>query len=286
MSGLLDQLDEHVRFWHIQSGIVQIDFHLHEGCEIYYLLAGDVRYFVEGAIYPLAVGSVIITNHREIHKPTFTSDATYERAFLQFDPQYIRQFNSECCDLLACFYEREKGEQNHIVLTKADSVTLGLLMRRYEQWQKNPQAGAAQMKLAALLEILLFVNERFKSQKNKVMSIAVHKKLTATLNFIEHHLTQDLSLAALERELYINRYYLSKLFKRHVGSTIHEYITYKRIGFAKQLLADGCSVSEACERSGFSDYTSFLKMFKRTVGVLPKDYPTSQRPRSSLFSAE
>jgi len=282
--GLLEDIDEQVQFTHHKSGIVHIDFHLHDGCEIYYLLSGDVQYFVEGSIYPLAIGELVITNPQEIHKPTFASATEYERIFIQFNPRYIAQFNTSSYDLLRCFYARQKGEHNRISLTKVESTALSLLFRRYEQLLVAPTEAAQQLKLCCLLELLVLINQQYESHKNHVIRIAVHDKLASALDYIERHIREDLSLATLERELYISRYYLSKLFKRHIGNTIHEYIIYKRIVLAKQALEQGHSVAEARELSGFADYTSFLKMFKRTVGVLPKDYPQNTSRFDTLMN--
>lgn len=267
----LDDWDKHVEFAHLKSAVPNIDFHLHERCEIFFLLSGDVNYFVEKSIYPMASGDLVITNPVEIHKPTFASDAEYERIFIQFNPAFIAQFNASSCDLLNCFFQRPKGQANRIPLTKVESAELLLLLKKYEQ-QMTATVAVQPLKLAYLLEILVFLNERFDQQEKHLPSQSVHDKLLAVLEYIELHLTDELSLNVLERELFINRYYLSKLFKKHIGNTIHQYITYKRIAVAKTYLSEGRSVTEAREMSGFTDYTSFLKLFKRTVGVLPKNY--------------
>ncbi|MFD1677905.1 AraC family transcriptional regulator [Alicyclobacillus fodiniaquatilis] len=270
--GHLTNFDHHVEYSHTRGDIPKIDFHLHDRCELYFLLAGDVRYFVEKNIYPLSVGDFIMTNPDEIHTPAFASAATYERIFIQLDPRYISQFDSGSYQLLRCFYDRKKGENNKIPLTKVETAELAMLFKRYEQLVKSPPPAANQLKLCCLIEILVFINQRFADHKNHNLSFEVHQKLSPVLDYIDHHLNEDLSLNTLEKELFINKYYLSKLFKKHIGSTLHEYIIYKRLSMAKRYLIEGCSVAEAQEKSGFTDYTSFLKMFKRTVGILPKDY--------------
>lgn len=271
---LLDAMDRQISYMHQVSGPLQIDFHLHDGCEIYLLLAGDVRYFVEGTMYALSPGDLVITNPVEIHKPTFTSDARYERIYLQFDARFVDSFSTASTDLLRCFYDRPKGVGNRLPHALVEAAGVLPLLRRYGELLRGEsgEAGRAQRQLACLLELLTVLGGEYERAGQHPLSVAVHEKLSAALTWIDVHLAEDLSLGTLERELFIDRFYLSKLFKRHVGSTIHAYIIYKRIVLAKQLLAAGCSVAEARERSGFTDYTSFLQMFKRTVGVLPKDY--------------
>ena len=54
--------------------------------------------------------------------------------------------------------------------------------------------------------------------------------------------------------------------------TINKYITAKRIAHAKDHLIQGYSVSEACEKCGFNDYSNFLKAFTKAVGITPGKY--------------
>ena len=66
--------------------------------------------------------------------------------------------------------------------------------------------------------------------------------------------------------------YLSRLFKSETGTTINKYLTARRISIAKAKLTAGCSVSDACEQSGFNDYTNFVQAFTKMVGITPKKY--------------
>lgn len=271
---LLDDYEDKVHFSHTRSGAFTLDFHLHENCELYFLLSRDLNYFVEKNIYRVLAGEVIITNPGELHKltPATSSDELYERIWIQFNPHYVAQFNTASYDLLHCFFSREKGEKNKIPLSQRESEELRRLFTQYERQISKPSAASTQLKLCGFIDILIFINDRFEQYKDNTPNLQNHNKLSRILDYIDHHLTEDLSLTTLERELYINRYYLSKLFKSHIGSTIHEYVIYKRIALAKRYLSEGDSVNEAWEKAGFTDYTSFLKMFKRTVGVLPKNY--------------
>ncbi len=92
------------------------------------------------------------------------------------------------------------------------------------------------------------------------------------LSYIQTHLTGNLSLAALEKKFFLNRYSLCRLFKRATGSTLQAYIRTKRLALAQQFLAEGKGVAIAAQASGFNDYTNFLKAFKEKTGVLPREY--------------
>jgi AraC-like DNA-binding protein len=273
ISDYLAQIDDHINFLHAtRKPPFNVHFHLHKGCEIFFLIRGDVNYFVDKTVYPLQYGDLIITNEHEIHKPALTTDAMYERVTIEFNPALLTQFQTESFQPLQCFYDRPLGEHNKITLTELEHATLVDLFQKYNHAKKHPFEGDALMKLGYLLAILSHVHRFYETNKEKALGVDLPIRLTPILAYLNQHLAEDLSLEQLEKQFYISRYHLSRLFKKHTGSTIHEYIVFKRIALAKRLLKDGATVTEACLGSGFNDYTGFLRMFKKKVGVLPKHY--------------
>jgi YesN/AraC family two-component response regulator len=268
-------INRHIVYSHIKIKTPNVNFHLHEGYEIYFLISGDVNYFVEKKIYPIEYGDLMITNSREIHKPAFQSDKMYERITLEFNPAIIQPFNSFKFDLLSCFSNRPSGEQNKIKMTARQRHDVIELFNKIEQLNDSAYEGYEILKLNYLIELLVYINRIFKKIPQNQENTNIPKKLIPVLNHIEYSMESDLSLDSLESKFYINRFYLSKLFKKSIGSSIHNYILFKRISKAKTLLSDGFSVTDTCIKCGFNDYSNFLKMFKRTVGVSPGKYKSN-----------
>lgn len=92
------------------------------------------------------------------------------------------------------------------------------------------------------------------------------------LSYIDRNISESFGLEDLSAHFYLSSSYLCRIFKSATGTTINKYIVAKRITLAKSLLTEGCSVTEACERCGFNDYSNFLKSFKKATGVSPKKY--------------
>ncbi|TVY05415.1 AraC family transcriptional regulator [Paenibacillus cremeus] len=250
-----------------------VNFHLHNEFEIYFLISGDVNYFVEKSMYPIKYGDVMITNNQEIHKPSFRNDHLYERISLQFAPHIVRSFNSPRLDLLGCFLNKPKGQHNKISLSSSQLKELLRLFSQFENLKNN--AGYEILKLNYLIEVLVLLNLVFKDVNRLDPQTAMPDLLIALLDHIDMNLDKDLSLESLSAKFYVDRFYMGRVFKKHIGSNIHEYILFKRISKAKEILASGVSVTETCERCGFNDYSNFLKMFKRTVGISPGKYKSS-----------
>lgn len=248
------------------------DFHLHNRFEIYFFISGDVNYFIEKKMYPLKYGDLIVINNHEIHRPTFLSKVAYERITIHFDPQHIRLLNSPDFSLLNCFENRPTGELNKINLSPTQIEEVLRLFYKIEYQKKNPSEGSDVLTLSYFIELLVIINRAFTSVQPLEDYANVPEKLVPILDYIDSHLDTDLSLEFLENTFYLNRFYLSRLFKKSTGSSIHEYILFKRISKAKMLLSSGYSVTESCMLSGFSDYSNFIRMFKKTTGLSPGQY--------------
>ncbi len=254
----------------------QADFHLHDRFEIYFFISGNVNYFVEKKVYSLKYGDLLIMNNNEIHKPFFIPGEPYERVVIHFDPGIAQHLSSPAFDLLNCFTGRPMGEQNLLSLNRKQCDEIMKLFAKLEALEDETSNGSDVLKLACFLELLVFINRIFKSTLPPDGEIpSVPEKLLPVLEYIHSHLDSDLSLEFLEGRFFINRYHLSRLFKKVTNSSLHEYIQYKRISNAKKLLSEGLNVTEACAKSGFNDYSNFLRMFRRTVGVSPGRYRKS-----------
>ncbi len=91
--------------------------------------------------------------------------------------------------------------------------------------------------------------------------------------YISENISLDIQREELARLVYLNPDYLSKLFRKQEGMTIGEYITQKRILFAKQLLkSTKLSVADISHRVGLTDVSYFIKIFRKKEGTTPQQY--------------
>ncbi len=107
----------------------------------------------------------------------------------------------------------------------------------------------------------------------------VHKKnmkkeliIDEVFLYIRRHLTEDLSLAALEKEFFVSGAHLSRRFKEVTGGNIHTYIQKSRIDLSKQYLLQGYPVTQVYEKCGFTSYNHFFRVFKKECQVTPMEF--------------
>lgn len=102
-----------------------------------------------------------------------------------------------------------------------------------------------------------------------------------TLACIDTDLTGDLTLHALASTQNLSPGYLSSLFRKETGQTLTDYVNSKRMEHAAQLLrTTALQVQTVAQYCGIPDVNYFSKVFKRYVGLSPKEFRQSLYPRT------
>ena len=91
--------------------------------------------------------------------------------------------------------------------------------------------------------------------------------------YLEQHYAEKVSLDELSKQFFINKYYLTRVFKEQFGQSITAYLTSLRITYAKQLLRfSEKSVEEIGLECGLGQLHYFSRVFKEVEGVPPSVY--------------
>ena len=91
--------------------------------------------------------------------------------------------------------------------------------------------------------------------------------------YISENLSADISVNNICKKFAISKNKLYKICEDFFGKTFNVYFTSKRIECAKRLLLETDKpIYEVSIDSGVSDYNYFTKMFKKSVGISPREY--------------
>ncbi|MBP1993421.1 helix-turn-helix domain-containing protein [Paenibacillus eucommiae] len=110
-----------------------------------------------------------------------------------------------------------------------------------------------------------------------------HKLIHQVKRYIEAHFANpDLSLEHLNDEFHLNIKTLSRLFKEEFGEKFVDYLAKVRIEDAKQQLkeASTLSIQQIAQKVGYNNTFTFIRVFKKLVGVTPGEYRKSQNEDS------
>jgi YesN/AraC family two-component response regulator len=99
------------------------------------------------------------------------------------------------------------------------------------------------------------------------------KVVTSCQTYIAQHLYAKCSISNIAKMNRLNPIYLCQLFKNEVGISLREYIQQQKIEEAKRLLiSTSYSLTDICTYLHFTDQSYFTKVFKKFVGITPKQY--------------
>ena len=90
--------------------------------------------------------------------------------------------------------------------------------------------------------------------------------------YLEMHFKEPITLTRLAAEAGYHPSYFSEQFRRVTGEGYTDTLARLRVGYARSLLANGFSVTDACFASGFGSLSAFGTAFRRLVSVSPSEY--------------
>ncbi|MGY5452351.1 helix-turn-helix transcriptional regulator [Agarivorans sp. MS3-6] len=97
-------------------------------------------------------------------------------------------------------------------------------------------------------------------------------------DYIEAHLADNISLHQLAQLVDLSDYHFARMFKQSSGYSPHQYLSIRRIDYAKQLLGKpALSLTEIAYHVGFSSQAHFSARFKQLTGFSPKAYRNNER---------
>ena len=101
----------------------------------------------------------------------------------------------------------------------------------------------------------------------------ISNTIKLAVDYINENCSKKIILDDVAAHVFLNRSYLSQLFKKEMGISFGDYLEKVRIDRAKQLIRSSTkSMSEIAGFVGFSNQNYFTKVFKKVTGVSPLKY--------------
>lgn len=100
----------------------------------------------------------------------------------------------------------------------------------------------------------------------------VSSVIKKVLHYIHIHLHEKITIDVLANEVHLSSDYLSVLFLKETGSTIHTYILQQKLTEAQKMLLSGKSIQEVSYTLSFSSQSHFTSCFKKTYGMTPATF--------------
>ena len=259
-------LNEEFRLFHIKDQTGQeFSYHYHDFHKVVIFLSGKVTYHIEGKAYHLKPWDILLVSRHAIHKSEIDASVPYERFILWIKNDIPNK------QLLQCFQKASDRSYNLVRLNSSLQEKLKDVLFELEASARSEAFGKDILTQALFQEFMVYLNRIF-LEKQYIFdkkSYSYDSQIANILKYINHHLGEDLSVDALASRHYISKYHLMRKFKEETGYTTHNYIVSKRLLLARTQIAEGTPVLKAAQLSGFSDYTTFSRAYKKQFGSAP-----------------
>ncbi len=281
MSGqcLYEPLGEQIACQHRKAeGYQTYSYHRHDGYEVYLFLSGNVLFYQNYNCYKLTPGDMLILPPTCMHRIISIDESVYERITLNIKHATIDRLSTEQTNLFACFEETESAP---IHLEQEDIVKFMELADKLISSMNSTEYGEDVIANSCLSQLLLLINRKHRVFDEPNTSI-MPELVKNVMLYISDNLSGDLSLTKISEQFYHNGTYISRMFKKHTGLTLKEYIIDQRLDVARRVLKNGGNVQEACYKSGFSDYSNFIRSYTAAYGISPGKFrQESMRKKST-----
>lgn len=102
------------------------------------------------------------------------------------------------------------------------------------------------------------------------------ESIESTLNYIEEHYDQDITIQQLSDIAHLSSFYFQRLFNRLVGKTVFEYIKLRRLSKSISMLKETeDKIVDISIRCGFNSHQTFSKTFKEIYRLTPTEFRNS-----------
>lgn len=257
---------------------------VHLQCEILLLLSGKVQYKIDGEVYDILPGEVILLNMCELHSMHIDPQEPYERMVLQFSPNLIPKMSG--IDPLAPFTSAKTFR--HILPRQfVEKSKIQSLLRSIKRDCQTKNELTDLKILSTIFAILKEINEtlalmRMNEENSIPAALSVDKFSKLCTKYINENISRRLTAKEIAQHLHICESHLHHTFRKEMGMALHAYILNQKMQLASQLLNSGKSPQEVSEKLGYEYYSTFFNNFQSFFGYNPNQHDRFQHISAPL----
>jgi AraC-like DNA-binding protein len=230
--------------------------HRHDTYALGLTLSGIQTFHYRGEQRFSAAGNIIILHPDELHDGAAGTEAGLIYRMLYLPPQLIHEAAERHGQALPFV-------RAPVIRDQALATALYEALRDLSVSPEDIEMDDLQMRLAAGL----YRNSGAEPQSNSLIDAAAVRRVA---EFLHDNISESVSSNQLEAISGMDRFALSRHFRRYMGTSPHRFQIMRRLQHARSLLVQGnISLAEVAFSSGFADQPHFTRHFKSTYGLAP-----------------
>ena len=253
-----------------------INMHYHHFYEIIYVLEGEYSSLLGNQTYHLKTGDFLLIDCNVMHKYQHTEKKydSSKRIILWITPNMLEKLSDGEMDLTACFRGHESCAY-HFPIYYEEMLRGYLLKLAMSDILDMESTGAKEVMDRGYLTLLFVYLNMLCSRQEYLFSeerTSTHPLVDEISKYIDTHISEPISVEDLANLVHMSKYHFLRKFKDITGVTVHTFITNKRLIRACEMLKSRQTITQVYQACGFSDYSAFLRNFKKNFGVSPGKY--------------
>ena len=250
-------------------------WHWHPEIEITYVQKGTMCYKVNHMVYHLKEGDIVFNNSGALHSGTMEN---------QKDCAYIPvTFESR---LIYGFFQSTVNSK-YVDPVIQDSMLPAICIDQSEPWHKpfreyllriidldEKKPDFYELDITICLQSmwrLLLEHITYEPQASRENSLE-YDRIKKILSYIEENYQNKITLNDIAGHIHLCESECTRLFKRHMNTTLFAFLQEYRIERSLEFLQDDQPVSAVADKAGFSDPNYYSKVFAKIKGCSPREY--------------
>ena len=205
-------------------------------------------------------GALVLIPRGITHKVSPLDSQPFERYIIRFDVEVALL---ETRELISKIF----GESCDVLCAASGFSSLVSTFMRLERARKLPDTERNTYERLLISELLVLISTlKYTKKKPDESTLGI-----SVANYINENIDAPLSLDRLAARFFVSKFYLCRAFKKENGTSIHNYITKKRLSYAQTLIDAGETASGAAYKVGFGDYSAFYRAYLKEYGTSPTE---------------
>ncbi|MBC8007305.1 MAG: helix-turn-helix transcriptional regulator [Prolixibacteraceae bacterium] len=222
-----------------------------------------------GDITEKALEAGLVSIHPSDMPVRWAWDTRLSFTVMSLDPEYLHKVARESFDFdpAQVRLKTVEGQRDPVITSIA-----GALMREVMNGDAGSRLYAESLANMLAVHLLRNYTEHPELIETEKISVAPRSVIRA-MKYIHENYAGDVSLADIAGAANLSSYHLTRVFKKAMGTSPHQYLVQVRVNSARSLLTAGAgdrSLAEIASAVGFSDQSHLTRHFKRMLGITPK----------------
>lgn len=250
-------------------------WHWHPEIEITYVQKGTMFYKVNHMVYHLKEGDIVFNNSGALHSGTMENQKDCAYIPVTFDSRLIYGFFQSTVN------------SKYVDPVIQDSMLPAICIDQSEPWHKpfreyllriidldEKKPDFYELDITICLQSmwrLLLEHITYEPQASRENSLE-YDRIKKILSYIEENYQNKITLNDIAGHIHLCESECTRLFKRHMNTTLFAFLQEYRIERSLEFLQDDQPVSAVADKAGFSDPNYYSKVFAKIKGCSPREY--------------